>query len=389
MENENEMAPANVEEQEDQVEDQAAEGVSEEDVSQDWYEEEEESVEIEDLEADSEEDIDDAETEAQTDTEEETEQEAESVVGEDVQVEPVSSNDENFFESVESEHMAVVESVPSANVEIVSESEEAVEELDTVENREVLSRVKRDLEKFYSLYWDLSRDIHHVNKHRLYRLVGYKTFDEYVSKELDFSSRKAYYLCNIYNYYENTLKSRLSDKPELYNEILERVKNIGWAKAEKIANKKVLTSDNALRILDEITKPDDRGRVPTVSQVESIIAREDDSRTEDKHEEDEEEQNQTVVMRFVFSKAQANSVNDALDIAKGICSANSKPPTLMSWVCGEFVETYASDRGKDIDLGTALGRFEELLGMDLVALDRISGDVKYGQETAQALKNMP
>lgn len=267
-------------------------------------------------------------------------------------------------------------------------------QIDTEENRECLERVKRSVEKFYSLrdnlYWDLSRDIFNVVAGRLFRLTGHKKFEDYVSNELDFSMRKANYLVKVYKYYALTLKAQLVDQPDLYNEIIEKVKKIGWTKAEKIAKKKVLTADNARALFEKFTEPNARGRAPSVPEIEDIVAKEYNSKSEeDRLEADEDNEIETVNFRFNCSKAQANSVTDALDLAKKMCSQNSKPSTHFAWVCAEFAAGYSMDRGFDIDIKTTMARFEDILGVDIVVLDRVTGAVKYGHETAKALKNTP
>lgn len=291
-----------------------------------------------------------------------------------------------------------VEDDEEANIEVLYEEAKSddegedvdVAELDTEENRECLERVKRGIQSFQKIYWEVAQDIYNVNVKKLYLINGHKSFNEYVEKDLDFSRRKAHYFVNIFKYYTKTLKAKLQDKPDLYNQIIGQVKSIGWTKAERIAKKGVLDANNAEELFNKFTKKDARGQAPSVTAIEDIVAEVYHSKNEvDRLEADEDNEIEQKSMKFTWSKAQFNSVAEALEIAKGICSLNSKPSTHIAWVCAEFATNYVVERGKDIDLKMTMERFEQMLGVDIVVLDRTTHKVKYGSETAKAIKNSP
>lgn len=273
-----------------------------------------------------------------------------------------------------------------------SEPEGDLEELETEENLEILERTKIGVQKVYNAYWQLARDLYLVSSNRLYKVkaLGYTTFDSYVAEELNFTARKAHDLISIYRYYSKDLKNKLADQPETYKEIVEKVKEIGWTKAKTIAGKNILDANNAKELFTKFTAPDTSGNVPSVSKIEEMVNQEYHSRTaENRLEVDEGNSIENVSMRFTWSKVQANHVVEALGIAKSICSENTKPSSHMAWICGEFVTNYALDHGKDVDIKDVIPRFEDALEADIIVVDRHSGVVRYGKETAEALKKKP
>lgn len=82
-------------------------------------------------------------------------------------------------------------------------------------------------------YINLCRLLYHVQKKQMYTSWGFGTFDEYVSKEMEFEKSKARHLIQIWE----CLYERQSNK-----DVFSKVMELGWTKASKLVH--VVNSEN-------------------------------------------------------------------------------------------------------------------------------------------------
>jgi len=84
--------------------------------------------------------------------------------------------------------------------------------------------------KCESAYLEMARLIYEISENKLFAAIGpgYKSFDEYVVGELDFSPRKATYLASVWWWFG--VENRGSRK------MLALAQDIGWSKAQTLVN---------------------------------------------------------------------------------------------------------------------------------------------------------
>ena len=269
-------------------------------------------------------------------------------------------------------------------------SAEELQELDTEENRNRLEQVRRDITGSRDLYWDLCRNLHHVKVNKLHKLLGFKTWQQYIHTEVGFDTRTAGYYTSLYEYYGIKLRGILADRPDLYKMVVDNIKKIGWTKSEIISKKNFLKADNIEGFFNQVTALNERGRLPSVEVVKELVEKQVSSMSEVEKldaDEDNENRNEFVRLNLKFTPAQHNPVQDAMNIANEICGGGKKPSSLISWVCGEFVTNYSTDRGEPITLSKVMGRFEDSLDVDMIAVCRKTGKVLHGVEKYQEIQS--
>lgn len=76
-------------------------------------------------------------------------------------------------------------------------------------------------------YWDLGKKLLEVKKGDLWKLGGFRSFDDYVEKDVGYRQRQAYYLMEVWHYFGEYLGDP---------GIIEKLKTIGWTKTRLLMN---------------------------------------------------------------------------------------------------------------------------------------------------------
>jgi len=200
--------------------------------------------------------------------------------------------------------------------------------------------------------------------------------------------RRGYYYVRIYNYFSTTLKSILADKPELYNDFLSKVKQMGWSKASTIASDQPISSDNAEEVIARLTLVDEKGKMPSYRELEKLCKTEKGKMSQDTQEEIEEKNDvqKYVSANFSLTLAQDNDVRSALDHARKVAKPGAKKSTLLSWICRDYLSTNMGATGGDVGIEDIMARYESLSEFDIIVFDRATGEIKYGKDN---IEHMP
>lgn len=278
----------------------------------------------------------------------------------------------------------IEEGVVEAVKEVVETGKEVVE-VDAavvVVDEELRKRMQRIVNMIEDAFVELGEGLYKINVSGVYVSWGYKSFDEYLRKELAYSERRGKYLIAIHKYFAEDLKD-----PELLNEM----KSIGWTKLKETIhvcdrkNKddiKKLAEENNAETFAKIMKSlfARRAEVKDVTTGEIDMSKEDFKKTADDAKEKAEKEG---FWTFKFSdKSQKDNVTEAIEIA-GKISRSEVASNNLSLICLEFISNNAEMAKKSVKeedvLSLHLSKIEKELDIKLVAMKK-DGTVIHGKE---------
>jgi hypothetical protein len=82
-------------------------------------------------------------------------------------------------------------------------------------------------ERNATTYWELGKKFLEVRKGNLWRLSGFKSFEDYVEREVGYRQRQAYYLMEVWHYFGEYLGNP---------GVIEKLRTIGWTKTRLLVN---------------------------------------------------------------------------------------------------------------------------------------------------------
>jgi hypothetical protein len=203
----------------------------------------------------------------------------------------------------------------------------------------------------------------------LYVQLGFKTWKEYVEKQLSFAIRKAQYLVQMWAYYGVKLAA--------FPEVREKVQALGWTKAKEL-----------VEIVDEKNVDEWCEKAGTMSAVQLVqVAREtlaaaqiEGAKAKEKPSDGPSLKNKS----FRLEEGQLANVEKALAKA-GELANSEKSGHQLDRICLDFLATNAGvSKGKRA-LREFLKKVEANLGVLLVAIDPESNAVVYGNSTVDKL----
>lgn len=230
-------------------------------------------------------------------------------------------------------------------------------------------------------YFELAQLLYHVwnggdDGKPLWMGWGFKSFNEYVEKELDFGIRKAQYLIQIWNYFGIQQGGDLIDK----------VRGLGWSKVKELVG--VVTPQNAetwVSKATEMTAPELADEARAILREQKISAAEakkgpaaePEAGIDAAEPPPEQEEEPSVPMSFKFTGGQARMVDDAVKRAMELGRTKVRSHAL-SLVCQDFLSTNeamaAGAVSKKKAVAAVLKKFESLLGVRIIAVDLEAGD---------------
>jgi hypothetical protein len=228
-------------------------------------------------------------------------------------------------------------------------------------------------------YWQIAESFGVILEKRLYLDWGFETFEQYAEAECDMKRNKAYGLAKIHNYFTREIAPQFEDKPELYAEVLNTAKDMGWVKALRLATARVMNSTNAPIVLEQAR---------TLSSEQLDMAIRTSLQAEAKQKKIEAGQpvrklpsgEKSVKRPFSFSMDQAEHVEDAIKKAVMVLPQGSDENAAISHICQSyFNEACVSIEDVLVDL-------ENRFGVCLVAFDQDYTRVVYGEGTLEEFK---
>lgn len=186
---------------------------------------------------------------------------------------------------------------------------------------------------------------------------GYGTWKEYVELELDMSERKAQYLMRVHHWFVVVLKDPT---------VRDRVEHLGWTKVKLLVG--VVDENN----VDEWVQ---RAESMTAVQLEEYIR----SLREGNDPSEKGAENATT-MTFKLFPAQAENVEDALELA-GRIAESDKRGHLLDLICTSFKQdNIFQTKPGDKLLKHFLGKTAAIADVNLIATERGSGEIIMGKE---------
>lgn len=284
-----------------------------------------------------------------------------------------------------------------------------------------------ELKKTYErTYFRMAELLYRVSTEKLYKRIGpgYKSFEKYVEKELDYSFRRAKYLASIWWWFG----VEMAGHPKL----LDGAHEVGWTKAKELV--RVVDLKNAdewfrlakeknTRDLGKLARaalkakgkkrsralPDDAPPIPTKPPkvpeggdamgdvpmeggqavapdpyAEHIKSSGVEPPTAEQVKTMVEEDQEAGWQRIWFDVTQEHltTIRGALTAAKTLAESEHRGH-LMHLICLHFESFHTSK--KSVNIGEWLAQFERLSGLKLVAVDEKAGEIVYGHDTVNAL----
>ncbi len=197
-----------------------------------------------------------------------------------------------------------------------------------------------------------------------YVALGYKTWREYVEKELDFALRKAQYMVQMWEWYG----IKLADHPE----VRQKVETLGWTKSKEL-----------IGIVDQSNVDDWVEKAKTMSAVQLVEVARDalkaiengDDGAKNKPKDAQDLKSKT----FRLDAGQTENIERALVKAGEIGNTEDKAKQL-DMICTDFISTNVGAKGKKA-IQALLKRIEANLGISIVAIDPETSAVLYGNKT--------
>lgn len=277
---------------------------------------------------------------------------------------------------------------------------------DTEENRSILERVERRKKNIADEWWQLAADLFEVKLKKLHRLAGYQQLEQYFDHTINSTPRYGFELISIHQFFSIDLAENLSHKPEAYYETIQKVKLLGVTKTKEIAKGRIEDPEVVVDIVNQISKPNEQGYMPTVADLKTMIVNYREGLKQqpgtveaekERKRKERQEQNKKEVFKFKLPLGQAMKVKEVLAgiIEKQNIDADDPIANSLAFyrICEEWaIENQASRDGTRPGLDSELKRFEEIYSVKLIAfpataegelsVDSEKGlSISYGSET--------
>jgi hypothetical protein len=197
-----------------------------------------------------------------------------------------------------------------------------------------------------------------IYDNKLYDKWGYADWQTFVEDKLGFSKRKAQYLMAIWHYFAVEINDE---------ETIRKISQLGWSKAKELLG--VVTSKN----VDDWVKKAATSTVHELNQkiTDAVMG----SKTYEKSGK---------LVNFKLFAEQLQNVEDAINLAKGISGSDIRSNNL-SLICLEYLSNNggldAKDPVKKAEIvNNSLKNIGITLGVKIVGIDALSGEVIYGKE---------
>lgn len=192
---------------------------------------------------------------------------------------------------------------------------------------------------------------------------GYQTWKEYVEVELGMSVRKAQYLMQLWQWFALKIKDP---------SVRQKVKEIGWTKAKELVG--ICNEDNV----------DEWVEIAAQSSVKDLAEKVKDAFSDSKRDIlDKEEPRRSFSVVLVGE--QWENVQRAMTIAEEVTGSNKKGH-LLDLIATDFVTNNVfPNNPDDATIIRYLAKFESLLGVRIIAVDKESLVVAFGEDTLRAI----
>lgn len=259
--------------------------------------------------------------------------------------------------------------------------------------RRIRRKAKELVKSLEHGYMDLARVLYYVfdkphggkpHGDPLYKAWGFKSFAEYVDKELNFGVRKAQRLRYIWYRLEVELV-------DLDPALKKRVVAMGWSKARELV--RMLSHSNAE---EWVPKAESLSFVELEEEVRDYLEKIQTARDQEEDAGGERKEVEPGVPDVETPRAfgaqlfkdQKKVVDAAFDRAAelaGVQSRFDKKGHLLTLICTDFLATNHFLTGGFDDKLRYLAKIEEGMGLKIMAADAEGRELVYGQETLEKM----
>lgn len=242
-------------------------------------------------------------------------------------------------------------------------------------------------------YWELGKKFLEVKKGNLWRHGGFRSFDEYVEREVGFRQRQAYYLMEVWHYFGEYLGDP---------GVIEKLRAIGWSKARLLVN---LVDKNNVDEWISVAK-----KTP-ITQFEAVVrdAKEKkksrdakaaagtqghggggggggggNGRSSPSVHPDLEQAGRVKAVHFVLNDELIEQFEIAVRHAKSITGSEALGYNVAQ-ICLDYNASRDWSAGTRKNITETMGLFESQLKARIVVLDAATNDILYGEDTMKDL----
>lgn len=245
---------------------------------------------------------------------------------------------------------------------------------------EAHNRLKKLLVAADDNYYAIAADLSYLSSQKSFAQMGYKTFEDYLDKELRMVKRKGQYYVQVYNCFETKIKQELKDRPAAWTELMRTIREVGWTRGRILARFQIIKAEK-----DNVDEVIEKLKTLTTREFETYCKTKHDAEATD---DDKDEDKNTVRMSFQCFLPQKDDIEAALELANVmIGKEGTTKSSCLAWACRDFVATNVAAQGKTSkeSLAEFLSKYERLLGIELIAIDPTTKQVAFGQETLERL----
>jgi hypothetical protein len=218
--------------------------------------------------------------------------------------------------------------------------------------------------------WDLAAILSEIRGNQIYHHWGYTSWDYYIENEIGLTGRTVSYLTSMYDWFVLQVGPELT--PEHLEQVIARVKALGWTKSRLLVN--LAVADNVDEWLDNAEKL-------SCSDLEAITRAE--LSVSDKAQLEKE--GLGVTKSFRFSGEQWTSVQEAIEAAATI-SQSDKTGHCLQLICQDFVATNSAQKDGGLkNRGKYFDKLAALFGVWAILVDKEAGKVVHGESVLKRI----
>jgi hypothetical protein len=236
---------------------------------------------------------------------------------------------------------------------------------------QTVHNIREIRERDNELFVELATELNKVKKHNLYLYTEnpstgqtYKSMKEYLQNEVAYSERKAHYLTDIYDKFEEELG------------VLDKVKSVGWTKLKELVD--VVNKDNYEDWYEHAQENSVRDLQKLVKEEKIRLGLVDIPSPEGLETE------QTKRVPLSFFPDQLNNFNQALAMAREVQDTDNKSE-LVNLICLDFIASNQELASADVGMEALLHKMEEQLGVRMVVFQ--DDEMVYGKDTLDSISN--
>ena len=269
---------------------------------------------------------------------------------------------------------AEIEVLDGNEIDMADEGEVIVE---TEESKTLRENVQRLLTAVNETYWCLAENLSIVSNGKHYKAWGYSSFEQYLAEECGLKRGKGYALAKIFNYFNNQLKESFVGQDDKYNTLMDVVKQVGWAKARRLATDKIIKPDNVDLIIDKAQKL-------SLDELEAWCKAEFKALPEPEQDDSDSDNNVKLVRKnFQLTLYQLETVDDAIHKALATMREGATPSSAIALIAGDFLQSatdVSTGGNRKENIAHLIGKMERLFGISLIAYDDKEDDILFGEE---------